>query len=115
MTKIFHTKWNEIWPIVNVLNEVCHGINIENISATIGADYNSIYALMKKIVAYESSEALSNIPISINLDDNELKILKNCFNEVQKQIQEWEFSTRIGVSAHDVEKILDRMTALDNI
>lgn len=25
------TNWNELWPIANILNEVCHGIDIGDI------------------------------------------------------------------------------------
>ncbi|HRD56229.1 MAG TPA: hypothetical protein PLC42_07535 [Parachlamydiaceae bacterium] len=34
--KIIETKWNELWPIVNILNEVCHGLHIENFEKEAG-------------------------------------------------------------------------------
>jgi len=31
MRKKIDTKWNELWPLVNILNEVCNGFYIEDI------------------------------------------------------------------------------------
>jgi predicted AAA+ superfamily ATPase len=97
---------NEIWPLLNVLNEVCHGIRVDNFKGTIGEKKEIVLALMDKIAEEENKEATT-----IDLNDSELKILEKSFEEVFKQIDEWEFQTRVGISIHEATQIKNKLKA----
>lgn len=43
------------------------------------------------------------------LSDAELAFLKNSFEEVFRQIDEWEFQTRIGVSVQEAQRIKEKL------
>lgn len=110
MKKEIKTKWNDLWPIINILNEVCHGIKINDFETEIGFNYNEIFSLLAKLEAYEVGEDMSEIQIILELNNIETEILKACFNESLKQIEQWEFSTRIGVSISEAQKIKEKLT-----
>ncbi len=42
MATMIETNWNELWPIVNIMNEVCHGIKIHDMDQAIGYKYEII-------------------------------------------------------------------------
>ncbi|MEI8365658.1 MAG: hypothetical protein WCF65_04485 [Parachlamydiaceae bacterium] len=109
MKKIIETNWDELWPIVNILNEICHGIKIESFEKKIGSDYETIYILLKKISSYEVEETDSHFPIKIELSDFEKEIIIRSFRESLKQIEEWEYSTRIGISSTEANRIIEKL------
>jgi hypothetical protein len=110
MRKTKETNWNNLWPIANILNEVCNGIHINDVERKIGFKYENIHSLLRKISNYKAKEEDSeNIEI-IELDENEIKIINRCFDEVLKQIEEWEFSTRIGISIKEAIEIKNKLT-----
>jgi len=111
MKKNIETNWNELWPIGNILNEVCHGINISNFENEIGFKYESILFLLKKITAYKVKEYESEIKKVIELNDFERDIIQKSFQEVLKEIEEWEFSTRIGISIAEANVIISKLTS----
>ena len=48
--------------------------------------------------------------VFLSLNDLEVKCLKNSFKAVFKEIEEWEFQTRVGIyieEAKEIEKKLD--------
>ncbi|HLY68704.1 MAG TPA: hypothetical protein VKR53_03175 [Puia sp.] len=98
--KTFNLNPDEIWPLLNILNEICHGIKINNFEKTIGAKKDSVVKLLDKITEIENEQCCF-----LKLNDFELKILENSFSEVFKQIDLWEFQTRIGVSLDEAKKI----------
>ena len=83
------TTWDEFFPIVNILNEVCHGIDINNFQEEIGFDYEEIFLLLKKINRSKTLD--DNEQIEIELNTREIEIIKRSFKEVVRQIEEWEF------------------------
>jgi len=91
---------NEIWPLINILNELCYGISVNDFQENIGATKESVIQLMNKISQHESKTK-----ISIDLSAFEICILKHVFEEVFKQIEDWEFQTRIGISKEEAQKI----------
>jgi hypothetical protein len=91
---------DEIWPLLNILNEVCHGIRIGNFEEIIGVKKEDVVNLMDKISKEENKE----VSILI-LNDLELNALKRSFREVFNQIDEWEFQTRIGISRQEANII----------
>lgn len=96
-------SWSELWPVVNILNEVCHGIKI-NIQSKIGSSYEEVYKLLKKITPYEVNEYEADEKKEISFKDEEIRILKRCLLEVAEEIEEWEFQTRIGVTLDEIEE-----------
>jgi hypothetical protein len=97
-------KLEEIWPILNILNEVCHGIHISNFENSIGEKKETAIDLMNKI----SKEEEQNNPI-LFLTDSELNILHNCFEKAFKEIDDWEFQTRIGISTLEARYIKEKL------
>ena len=101
--KKLEMSWNELWPLVNILNEVCHGIKID-IQSKIGSSYEKVYTLLKKITTHEVNEYESDIKKRITFQDEEILILKRCLHEVAQVIEEWEFQTRIGVTLDEIKE-----------
>ncbi len=108
MKKKAETNWNELWPVVNILNEVCHGIGTNY--AELGCKYEDVFALLRKIAAYEAEEDKSEDAIFLELTDREIEILKMCFEEVFKQIEEWEFSIRVGIPKTEAINTKEKLT-----
>lgn len=101
--KKLEMSWNELWPLGNILNEVCHGIKID-IQSKIGSSYEDLYALLKKIKIYEVNEYEADIKKVIAFRDEEVLLLKRCLYEVALEIEEWEFQTRIGVTLDEIKE-----------
>ncbi len=91
---------DEFWPLLNIINEVCHGIRIDNFENVIGAKKQTVVDFLNSIEDEEEEKE-----VLLNLSDSELIFLKNSFEEVFRQIDEWEFQTRIGISITDARKI----------
>ncbi len=69
MKKIIEMSWEELWPIANILNEVCNGIRIENIEDKIGATDEEVYFLLRKIISYKEKEFESKTKKVIDVDE----------------------------------------------
>lgn len=115
MGKFIKTKWNELWPIVNILNEVCNGFYIRDVKKEVGFTYEPILALLKKLSAYDVKEYEAENTIIIELNDYEINIIKNCFPVVAKELDEWEFPIRVGVPIEEVNTIIDKLIHLFSI
>lgn len=87
-------------PIINILGEVCWGFNIEDFEKKIGVKKEIAELLLERLLKSEKSGI-----IEISLNKSEVKTIKNALNEVKREIEEWEFSTRIGLPLEKVEKI----------
>ncbi len=104
--KTLEINWAHLWPIVNILNEVCHGVHIESFESTIGYKYDSVLMLLDKLAVHEKSDDESDVSMKIDLSNKEIDIIKNSYREVLKQIEEWEFQTRIGVTKAAIDKVI---------
>jgi hypothetical protein len=102
--KTIRLNSNEVWPLVNILNEVCSGIHIDNFEKCIGVKKEVVVELMDKVM----KEELKDEPI-LKLNDYEIEILERSFNEVFKQIEEWEFQTRIGIKIQEAQRIKNKL------
>ena len=96
---------NEFLPLVNILNEVCHGLYVQNFENTIGAQQKTVVALMDKILDEKREKE-----ITLALDHYELNFLQKSFEEVFRQIEEWEFQTRIGITIEEANAIKNKLT-----
>src|ERR1700722_19494130 len=90
---------DEIWPFLNILNEVCNGININNFEKCIGTKREIIIDLFNKTSYLEKDGEL------LELSALEFKALNNCFHAVVKEIEDWEFQTRIGITPREADEI----------
>ncbi len=94
--QVIKLTWDELWPLLNVVGEICYGLDVD-FETVIGVKSEAVIDLMKKI----SKE--KKIPeVILILSDSELDILKRSIDEVIRQIEEWEFQTRVGVSINEV-------------
>lgn len=107
---VLETNWDELWPIVNVLNEVSQGLYIDDIEQEVGFKCEQILLLMHRIKSYQVKESELKNPFFISFNIDEKNIIKNCFQVVLKEIEEWEFSARIGISINEAKKIVDKIT-----
>lgn len=89
-------NWNELWPVVNILNECCHGLYVHNFEDVIGAQRKVVVDWMDEVSGKEREG-----DVMLILGDFELNFLQKSFEEVFKQIEDWEFSTRIGISIEE--------------
>lgn len=96
-------KSSESWILLNILNEVCYGIYISDFNKTIGVNKNSVIELLDKILLKEKEETI------FDLSRSDLEILKRSFLEVFRQIDEWEFETRIGITIQEAKTIQDKL------
>ena len=99
--KTIYLSWDNLWPLVNVLNEVCHGIYVD-IEKSTGYRYEKIYKLLEKLNSFEVDELTSCETSAIEFSNKEIAILIACLNVVAIEIEEWEFQTRIGVTLDEI-------------
>ncbi|MBS0584964.1 MAG: hypothetical protein JSR76_01520 [Verrucomicrobia bacterium] len=95
----------EMWPLLNVLNEACHGLNISNFEKLFGKRELLIDLMDRLAQAEEKVRPL----VFNNLD---LEIIKRSFIEVFKEIEAWEFQTRIGIPREEAIKIQEKIDCL---
>ena len=91
-------------PIINLLGEICWGFEVDGFERKIGVKKKVVEALLERLLKEEKAGA-----IEIYLSDSEVSIVKRALNEVEKEIEEWEFQMRIGISRKEVIKILERI------
>jgi len=106
--KTIETTWDDFFFIVSILNEVCHGIDINDFEKEVGYTYDEIYALLKKINSFKEQDEKQ--PIFIPLSSREIDIIKAAYKEVLKQIEEWEFQTRVGVTIPEVDQVVKKLS-----
>lgn len=97
-------KSDEFWILSDILNEVCHGIKVNNFEKTIGVNKQTAIDLMDRIWQEKDKDE-----INFTFNDSELSILRNSFAEVFRQIDEWEFQTRIGITIPEANKIKEKL------
>lgn len=87
-------------PIINILGEVCWGFKIDKFEKKIGVKKETVEILLERLVREEKAGAIETY-----LTSSEIEFIKRALKEVEKEIEEWEFRTRIGVSLEEVKKI----------
>jgi len=107
--KNIETKWSELRPLGNILNELCHGIYLEDIEKETGCKKEAIYTLLIKIAVCETNELKKEDILIIELDDFEIGIIKSCFLIVENEIEDRQYQARIGVSKEEANQILNKL------
>ena len=87
-------------PIINILGEICWGLQVDNFESKIGTKKEIVEILLERLLR-EEREGI----IETYLDDPEVEIIKRALNEVENKIEEWEFQTRIGIPLKKVKEI----------
>jgi len=87
-------------PIINILGEICWAFQIDNFGKKIGAKKEIVKTLLERLLKEEKDGIVETY-----LDDSEVEIIKKSLNEVAKEIEEWEFQTRIGVPFEKVKEL----------
>src|SRR3989304_570731 len=91
--------------IINILGEICWGFKIDNFEKKIGTKKEIVERLLERLLR-EEKEGI----IETQLNDSEIAIIKRALNEVEKEIEEWEFQTRIGVTLQEAKTIKEKIT-----
>lgn len=91
---------DELWPILNILNQVSNGLKIINFEKVIGANFEIVCNLMDRISREEHKES-----VILSLSALDVNIIKKSFEECLRQIDEWEFQTLIGISIPEAQLI----------
>lgn len=91
---------DENFPVITILGEVCGGFRVDNFEKKIGVTEKVALSLLEKILEKERSGI-----IEIYLDDSDISIIQNAFKVVAKEIEEWEFQTRVGVDLSEAKEI----------
>ena len=61
---------DEVWPLLNILNEICHGISVKNFEQTIGVNKNVVIFLMDRISQHKNKTSY------LTLNEKELNIIE---------------------------------------
>ncbi|NGX30564.1 MAG: hypothetical protein KR126chlam4_01404 [Candidatus Anoxychlamydiales bacterium] len=115
---------------------MCHGISIE-VKNEIGFNYDSILALLKRLLNYQNIKPKSKIlalltkllgfhvkekkvnekkegsKTIVQFSNSEIEIIKKATNQVLKNIDEYQFQTRIGISIEEAKKIVKIFTTTE--
>jgi len=91
--------------IINVLGELCWGVYVDNFEKKIGNKKEVVEEFLERLLKAER-EGIAEICIN----NSESELIRRAFDEVFRQIDEWEFQTRMGISieeAIEVEKKIE--------
>ena len=86
--------------IINILGEVCWGFKVNDFEKIIGASYETVETLLKRLVNEEKAGVIETY-----LTDYEVEFIKKALVVVEKEIEEWEFAIRFGVNLEEVKEI----------
>ena len=96
----------KFWPIVNMLNEVCHGLYIYNFEKKIGYSKKCVIKYLNKYL--DKVRSKSKIFIS---DKTEIDVILNVSKLVFKEIDDWEFETLIDISIPEAKELIAKITS----
>ena len=107
-TKLVKFKPDEIQILLDILIETCYGcygvVSINEFKQKIGVEKTEAVELMNKILEEKDKEESI-----LSLNETELLIFFKSFEEVFRQIEEWEFQTLIGVTISEAERIREKV------
>ncbi|MES2198848.1 MAG: hypothetical protein V4489_01590 [Chlamydiota bacterium] len=98
--KTFEINLEKDRPIINILGEICWGFQVDNFEKKIGVKKETVEILLEKLLKSEREETLI-----IYINFTEVEIIKKAIIEVVREIEQWEFHARIGISMEELMKI----------
>jgi hypothetical protein len=103
----FHLSLHELGTISNGLNEVCHCFRVVDFEAKMGADRREVEHTLDEISdGYDKMKDEGLTEGIVNFSDRELRMIIGALQEVCREIEDWEFHTRIGAELGEAEEIL---------
>lgn len=90
--------------IISILGEVCWGFKIDNFEHKIGVKKDIVEQLLERLLREEKEGKIETF-----LSKDELAIVKKSFQEVEKEIEEWEYQTRIGLTLDEANVLIERV------
>lgn len=88
--------------LINALGEVCHTFEIPDFSTAIGIEHHAAERLLSTVnEAYNESQ-----PIRVELTRSELMAIRNALRITMREINDWEFNTRVGVTRKEWQDVL---------
>lgn len=87
-------------PIINILGEICWGFEIIDFEKKIGEKKEFVENFLKRLIKEEKDGI-----IDVSLSASEIEVIRNSLKEVEKEIEKWEFQTRIGFSLEEINNL----------
>lgn len=85
---------DELAIIHQSLNEVCHGFRLDNFEEVVGNTKKFAKEEMDKLRQLYVKDSRDDVSLEVSKD--ELNVMRNAVRETCKEIDEWEYSIRIG-------------------
>lgn len=108
---LFDISIKEIRLIHQAINEVCYGLKVVDFNATIGSRAFAIKTLERLGRVYEENTKVRNSRINLILTPDDVQLFCNALAEVLKQIDDWEFDTRMGAERAMAVLLLNQLQA----
>ena len=86
--------------IIAILGEVCWGLRVDDFEKKMGVTKEKAIFLLEKLLDKEQKKIYET-----KLEDSEVQIIHNALSIVEKEIDEWEFFTRIGATLAEIKSM----------
>ncbi len=104
---------DELATISQALNEVCHGLRVDDFPSKMGSDESEVDRLLDEIIpTYYRMKQSRSRHVVVRLSARELRAIIGALREVCREIDEIEFATRMGVKRSEVDQILKEMVPI---
>lgn len=103
----FQVSGHELATMSNSLNAVCYGLRVAGFKAKMGANRREAERTLDEILrVYDKMQEKALTEASVRFSDRELGMIIGALQEVCREIEDWEFHTRIGAELGEAEEIL---------
>ncbi len=101
-------------PIINnSLNEVCNGLHVDDFEKKIGVTKSHAQQLLKKVHRNIAKQELHKKDVEhFHLTVEDLIVVKNALTEVLRQIDDWEFETRMDVTPDEAKQFIEKIAKI---
>ncbi|MBI4965358.1 MAG: hypothetical protein HY913_18930 [Desulfomonile tiedjei] len=98
---------NELRAMGQALNEVCNGLRVVDFQIKMGSDKIETEGILDEIIPiYRKMKKSGNQDVEMNFSRRDLRAIIGAFEEVCKEIDAIDFSTRMGAQRSEVDQIL---------
>jgi hypothetical protein len=103
----------ELAAICNALSEVCHGLRVVDFEAKMGGKRSEVEHTLDEISnAYDKMKEQGLGEGFPRFSDRELRMIIGALQEVCREIEDWEFHTRMGAEPDEVDETLVELIAV---
>jgi hypothetical protein len=104
---------HELATMHQALNEVCHGLRVVDFEAKMGSEKSETWPILKNIGRiYKEMKKLGDQDVEMSLSRRQLRAIIGAFEEVCREIDDIEFSTRMGAERGEVDQILEEIVPI---